>query len=113
MLACFLTGIALGGLMAGHLAQERGRAQVLFVAAQTLTAVFSWLSYAVICNWLPEGNSLAGNALYAFLVIAPATLFIGATFPLAVRIGARQADQAASPAASIPGTLPAPSAGRC
>ena len=95
MLACFLSGIALGGLAAGRLAQERGRAQVLFVAAQVLTAVFSWLSYAVICNWLPEGNSLAGNALYAFLVIAPATLFIGATYPLAVRIGAQTAEQTA------------------
>lgn len=101
MLACFLSGIALGGLVAGRLAQERDRAQVLFVAAQVLTAVFSWLSYAVICNWLPQGNSLAGNALYAFLVIAPATLFIGATFPLAVRIGARQADQAAGVAGRI------------
>ena len=101
MLACFLSGIALGGLAAGRLAQERGRAQVLFVAAQVLTAVFSWLSYAIICNWLPEGNSLTGNALYAFLVIAPATLFIGATFPLAVRIGARQADQTAGVAGRI------------
>ena len=101
MLACFLSGIALGGLAAGRLAQERGRAQVLFAAAQVLTAVFSWFSYAVMCNWLPQGNSLAGNALYAFLVIAPATLFIGATFPLAVRIGALQADQAAGVAGRI------------
>ena len=101
MLACFLTGIALGGLAAGRLARERGRAQVLFVAAQVLTAVFSWLSYTVICTWLPEGRTLAGNALYAFLVIAPATLFIGATYPLAVRIGARQAQQAAGVAGRI------------
>ena len=101
MLACFLTGIALGGLVAGRLAQERGRAQVLFVAAQVLTAVFSWLSYTVICTWLPEGSTLAGNALYAFLVIAPATLFIGATFPLAVRIGAQTAEQAAGVAGRI------------
>ena len=101
MLACFLTGIALGGLAAGRLAQEQGRAQVLFVAAQVLTAVFSWLSYSVICTWLPEGSTLAGNALYAFLVIAPATLFIGATYPLAVRIGAMQAQQAAGVAGRI------------
>ena len=101
MLACFLTGIALGGLVAGRLAQERGRAKVLFVAAQVLTAAFSWLSYTVICTWLPEGSTLAGNALYAFLVIAPATLFIGATFPLAVRIGAQTAEQAAGVAGRI------------
>ena len=101
MLACFLTGIALGGLAAGRVAQDRGRAQVLFVGAQVLTAVFSWISYSVICTWLPEGSTLAGNALYAFLVIAPATLFIGATYPLAVRIGARQAQQAAGVAGRI------------
>ncbi len=101
MLACFLSGIALGGLAAGRLAQEQGRAQVLFIAAQVLTAVFSWLSYSVICTWLPEGSTLAGNALYAFLVIAPATLFIGATYPLAVRIGAQQAQQAAGVAGRI------------
>ena len=101
VLACFLSGIALGGLAAGRLAQERGRAQALFVAAQTLTAVFSWLSYAVICNWLPEGSSLAGNSLYAFLVIAPATLFIGAMYPLAVRIGVQTAEQTAGVAGRI------------
>ena len=101
MLACFLTGIALGGLVAGRLAQERGRSQGLFVVAQTLTALFSWLTYAVICTWLPGGSTLAGKALYAFLVIAPATLFIGATYPLAVRIGARQAQQAAGVAGRI------------
>ena len=39
--------------------------------------------------------------MYAFLVIAPATLFIGATYPLAVRIGAGQAHQAAGVAGRI------------
>ena len=101
MLACFLTGIALGGLAAGRMAQDQGRAQVLFVGAQILTALFSWLSYTVICTWLPESSDLAGNALYAFLVIAPATLFIGATYPLAVRIGAQTAEQTAGVAGRI------------
>ena len=101
MLACFLTGIALGGLAAGRMAQDRDRAQVLFVGAQVLTAVFSWFSYTVICTWLPEGSDLAGNGLYAFLVIAPATLFIGATYPLAVRIGAQTAEQTAGVAGRI------------
>ena len=73
----------------------------MFVAAQVLTAVFSWLSYAIFCTWLPESRELSGKALYAFLVIAPATLFIGASYPLAVRIGARQAQQAAGVAGRI------------
>ena len=101
MLACFLTGIALGGLAAGPLARERSRALALFSAAQALIAIFSWLSYTVICAWLPEGRELAGKALYAFLVIVPATLFIGATYPLAVRIGAQQAQEAAGVAGRI------------
>ncbi len=101
MLASFLSGIALGGLAAGRMAQDRDRALVLFVGAQVLTAVFSWFSYTVICTWLPEGSDLAGNALYAFLVIAPATLFIGTTYPLAVRIGAQTAEQTAGVAGRI------------
>ena len=95
MLACFLSGIALGGLLAGRLARDQSRARGLFVGAQLLTALCFWGSYTVICAWLPESRELLHKALYAFLVIAPATVFIGASYPLAVRIGAASAPQAA------------------
>ncbi len=101
MLACFLTGIALGGLVAGHLAKDRRVAKGLFIASQLLVAFLSYISYSVICAWLPESKELADKALYAFLVIVPSTLFIGATYPLAVRIGTMQAEQTASAAGNI------------
>ena len=101
MLACFLTGIALGGLLAGRLAKERGTARLAFAAAQGLVALLALASYRFIDLWLPENGGLGGKALYAFLAMAPATLFIGATYPLAVRIGTARADQTANAAGAI------------
>lgn len=101
MLACFLAGIALGGLLAGGLARNRGGAGPLFVAAQWLVALLSLASYSCIDLWLPEDGGLGGKALYAFLVIVPSTLFIGTTYPLAVRLAAAQAEQAANAAGAI------------
>ena len=100
MLACFLAGIALGGLLAGGLARNRGRAGRRFVAAQWLIALLSLASYSCIDLWLPDGG-LGGKALYAFLVIVPSTLFIGATYPLAVRIGTARANQTANASGAI------------
>ena len=101
MLACFLAGIALGGLLAGGLARNRGRAGPLFVAAQWLIALLSLASYSCIDLWLPEDGGLGGKALYAFLIIVPSTLFIGATYPLAVRIGTARASQTANASGAI------------
>ena len=101
MLACFLAGIALGGLLAGGLARSRGGAGPLFVAAQWLVALLSLASYSCIDLWLPEDGGLGGKALYAFFVIVPSTLFIGATYPLAVRIGTARANQTANASGAI------------
>ena len=101
MLACFLAGIAFGGLLAGGLARSRGRAGPLFVAAQWLVALLSLASYSCIDLWLPEDGGLGGKALYAFFVIVPSTLFIGATYPLAVRIGTARANQTANASGAI------------
>lgn len=86
MLASFLTGIALGGALAGRISGSRERALLLFIVAQILIAAFSFLSYQFIDTWVPVFADLSTKSVYAFLVIFPSTLFIGATFPLAVRI---------------------------
>ena len=101
MLACFLAGIALGGLLAGRLARDRATARLGFAAAQGLVALLSLASYRFIDLWLPENGGLGGKALYAFLAMAPATLFIGATYPLAVRIATAGAGQTANAAGAI------------
>jgi len=101
MLACFLSGIALGGLFAGRLARKPNTAILYFSVAQLLVALISFASYSLIDTWLPTGSGLTGKAIYAFLVIVPSTIFIGATYPLAVRIATVRADDTARIAGRI------------
>ena len=101
MLACFLSGIALGGLLAGRVAKRRQFAGPAFCAAQILVALLSYGAYGLLGLWLPTGDGLLPKALYAFLVMVPSTLFIGATYPLAVRLAAAQAEQAANASGAI------------
>jgi hypothetical protein len=58
--------------------------------------VYAWMGPLV-----PEGRSLAEMVVYAIAVMMPATGFIGATFPLAVRILARDERDAAPSTARI------------
>ena len=66
-----------------------------------LVALLSYVSYLIVCHWLPDGKALFDKSLYAFLVIAPSTLFIGATFPFAVRFLAGDSAEASGPGARI------------
>ena len=100
MLACFLSGIALGGLFAGRLAANRVAAARWFVLSQLLVAAISFVSYTFIDSWLPTGG-LGVKAIYAFLIIVPSTLFIGATYPLAVRLATKSAEQTASASGKV------------
>jgi len=86
MLAAFLVGIALGSALAAKLAGRRERASAAFAIAQVAIAVLSAAVYAWMQALVPETRSVPELAVYAVLVMLPATLFIGATFPLAVRI---------------------------
>jgi spermidine synthase len=92
MLACFLAGIALGGLAAGRLARDRRQAIRFFIASQVLIAGLSFSSYLLLQVWHPESGGLWPRAMYALAIILPSTLFIGATYPLAVRIATSEAD---------------------
>jgi len=89
MLAAFLTGIALGGAIAGRFAENRQQAAYFFAASQVAIAVLSIAAYSWMQALIPETRTLASLAMYAFGVMLPATLFIGATFPLAVRVLSR------------------------
>ena len=101
MLASFLAGIGIGGIVAGRYAKQRVRSAYLFVAAQLSVAMVSLLSYSLIDAWLPAGGGLSGKAIYAFLVIFPSTFFIGATYPLAVRIASPAAEQTSNAAGRV------------
>lgn len=101
MLASFLSGIALGSLVASRLATTRSKAVTVFVVCQLGIAVTSVLIYYVLNQFLPDDVEYATSVMTSFLVLMPATLCIGATFPLAVRIFATDAQAAASSSAKV------------
>ena len=101
MLAAFLTGIALGGGLAGPLAKDRERAALAFAATQALIAVLSVGVYLWMGPLIPESRSTLTMAGLAVMVMLPATIFIGATFPLAVRILAQTEHEAGEATARI------------
>ncbi len=101
MLAAFLGGIALGGGFGGAIASTRARALSAFVATQTLIGLTSAAVYAWIEVYTPGERSTLAHAALAIAVLLPSTVFIGATFPLAVRVLARDESNASGAAARI------------
>ena len=97
MLATFLTGIAIGSWAASRMATTRDASARGFSLAQLGTAGFALLAFQLM-DRLPELSlrleqsglaSRSADAALAALALLPATLCIGATFPFAVRILAR------------------------
>lgn len=101
MLAAFLTGIAFGGLLGGILARTKRSAVWWFIAAQVLIAICSVYIYFKLNNLIPDVRDTKAHARMAYLVMVPATIFIGMTFPLAVRILSDNARQASTQAALL------------
>lgn len=98
MLAAFLTGIAIGGTFAGRFAATRSRAALGFVWCQVGIALLSILVYLWMEPLLPASDSGGRLIFYAVATLLPATLFIGATFPLSVRVLSQ--NEAVAPAAT-------------
>ena len=101
MLAAFLTGIALGGGLAGKIAERRERAAVAFAFAQVAVGMLSIGVYAWMGPLIPDVRTTAALALFAIAVMLPATIFIGATLPLSVRVLARDESDATAGTARI------------
>lgn len=101
MVASFLLGIAAGSAVASQLARSRRVAEIAFVVTQLAIAGCSIAIYLAIDGLVPEHAGLRGNIVLAIVVLLPATLFIGATFPLAVRIFTDDPRAAAGAAARV------------
>lgn len=113
MVASFLAGIALGGGIGAGLARTRERAAGALGIALILAAagaVFAWLllerlvpQQAGLFRNVTEfaGLRLPMNALLSGLLLLPMTLAIGATYPLAVRVLAVDAADAAPASARV------------
>ena len=101
MLAAFLIGIALGGGLAGKLAERRERAAVAFAFAQVAVGLLSIGVYAWMELLIPDTLTTWTLALFAVAVMLPATIFIGATLPLSIRVLARDETEATAGTARI------------
>ncbi|MCH2169230.1 fused MFS/spermidine synthase [Myxococcota bacterium] len=97
MLASFLTGIALGSALASRFATTRERARWGFaiaqlgIAAASLGVFASADSIAILAIRLgvSGGSGLTAQALISGLALLPIALFVGTTYPFAVRALAR------------------------
>ena len=98
MLAAFLTGIALGSAMAGGVSRRPRQGLLAFSVCQLGIALASALVYSRLEGWQPSSVTLS---LVAFAVILPSTLFIGASWPLAVRAHARGSEDAGTSSAVV------------
>ena len=101
MLAAFLSGIAIGSALAAQYARNANTALTGFVVIQFGIALTSVAIYESLHLLIPETAGLRGNAPLAMIVLLPATLFIGATFPFAVRILATGEADAAPASARV------------
>ncbi|HMB73724.1 MAG TPA: fused MFS/spermidine synthase, partial [Gammaproteobacteria bacterium] len=101
MLAAFLAGITIGSAAAGRLAIRRERAAYWFACVQVGIAVLAALVYEWMGSLIPNERSLTEFALYSVAVMLPATVAIGATFPLAVRLLAATENHAADATARV------------
>jgi spermidine synthase len=109
MLASFLAGIAIGSAVASRFASSPVRAARGFALAQLGTAWLSLLAFFAQ-DRMPElsraiaaqtGARVAADAAVAAATLLPAALCLGATFPLAVRVLARQEAEAAAASARV------------
>ncbi|MGI9591962.1 MAG: fused MFS/spermidine synthase, partial [Myxococcota bacterium] len=109
MLGSFLMGIALGSAAAARFATGPQRAAQGFAVAQLGIALLSLAAYAGVegipeLARLLEGSGVPDRVIHAvagMLTLFPAALFIGATFPFAVRVLATGARDAAPATARI------------
>jgi spermidine synthase len=101
MLASFLAGIAIGSGISGRFATDGQKSTMYFAASQVLVAAASIAVFLWIEDMLPESAGMLGNAFFAMAVMLPSAIFIGATFPLAVRILSRNEFEAGTSAANI------------
>lgn len=101
MLAAFLGGIALGSGLAGAIARERERATTAFIAAQAGVAGLSILVFTVLAPMVPASLGRVELTAYAAAVMLPAAVFLGASFPLAVRVLTSNAAQAGGDTARV------------
>ncbi|MDA0812881.1 MAG: fused MFS/spermidine synthase, partial [Verrucomicrobia bacterium] len=87
MLAAFLSGIAIGGLLGAKIARDQRRSCYWLAGVEIGTGTLTAIIFTIVTSDQFGGGTptLAGQAFLCALILMPATLCLGATFPLAVR----------------------------
>ena len=87
MLAAFLTGIAVGGMVGARLARDGRRSCFWLAGFEVATGILTAIILAVVSGGEVGSGSgtLFSQSMVCALVLTPATICLGATFPLAVR----------------------------
>jgi len=111
MVASFLTGIAIGGGLGAALARSRAGAASALGGALLVSALASFGAFLLLGKLLPGvaglmrvnviGGMSVPNSLLAGLLLLPMTIAIGTTYPLAVRVLAADAADAAPASARV------------
>lgn len=98
MLSAFLAGIAIGAGLSAPVARKPETAALLFAGTQFGIAISSALVFIALPYAVQAGIA---DAWLAFAILVPSTIFIGATYPLAVRAYASTASDVAWSAGRI------------
>jgi predicted membrane-bound spermidine synthase len=104
MVASFLAGIAIGGALGAGIARTRARAAVALGIALLIAALAAAVAYLLLARLMPGTAGLLAlpmNTLFAGLLLLPMTIAIGMTYPLAVRVLAADANDAAPASARV------------
>jgi spermidine synthase len=101
MVASFLAGIVLGSLIGAAIARDRRVCLAALGVSQLLAAVSAAGAYFLIDRIVPRQAGLLSNAWFGFTLLLPLTISIGIGYPLAVRVLADKARDAAQSSARV------------
>lgn len=101
MVGSFLSGIALGGAAGALLARSRSASVNALAAALAAAGIWAAVAFSVLAAYVPQQTGLYANLFFGFLLLLPLTFAIGTTYPLAVRILADTAADAAPASARV------------
>ena len=101
MLGSFLSGIALGGAAGALLARSRSASVTALAVALFAAGVWAAAAFLLLDGLMPAKAGLYPNLFFGFALLLPLTFAIGTTYPLAVRILADRAEDAAPASARV------------
>jgi len=101
MVASFLAGIVLGGSLGAAIARDRRGCLAALGISQLLAAASAAGAFYLLDRIVPQNAGLYGNSLFGFALLLPLSFAIGMSYPLAVRVVAGKARDAAAASASV------------